>query len=75
MHLTDDAIEKPLCNIKFTQIEGNGRKFHHIQLINSVSPSIAKSVYARISITCAGYQWPCPSGLSTSSPWHSGPGL
>ena len=36
-YLTDNAIAKLyICNEKFCQIEGNGRKFHHIELSNSV---------------------------------------
>ena len=34
--MTDDAIAKALCDIKFSQIEGNGRKFRHRELGNSV---------------------------------------
>ena len=33
-YLTDDAVAK-LCDVKFRQIEGNGRKFRFIQLSNS----------------------------------------
>ena len=35
-YLTDDAIAKLKCDVKFSQIEGNGRKFRHIKLSNSV---------------------------------------
>ena len=35
--MTDDAIfRKALCDVKFRQIEGNGRKFSPIELSNSV---------------------------------------
>ena len=40
LYLTDDAIAKEaLCDVKFRQIEGNDRKFRHIELT-----SIASSV-------------------------------
>ena len=31
MHLTDDAIEKPLRNIKFIKIKENSRKRSHTE--------------------------------------------
>ena len=34
-NITDDATAK-LCDVQFTLIEGNGRKFSHIQLSISV---------------------------------------
>ena len=34
--MTDDAIAKALCDVKFSQIEGNGRKFRHIEIASSV---------------------------------------
>ena len=37
LYVTDDAIfRKALCDVKFRQIEGNGWKFRHIELSNSV---------------------------------------
>ena len=37
LYVTDDAIAKlHICDVKFSQIEGNGRKLRHIQLSNSV---------------------------------------
>ena len=32
LYVTDDAI---MCDVKFSQIEGNGRKFRHIELSTS----------------------------------------
>ena len=31
-----DAVCKALCDVKFSQIEGNGRKFSQIELSNYV---------------------------------------
>ena len=37
LYMTDDAIYcKALCEVKFSHIEGNGRKFRHIELSISV---------------------------------------
>ena len=38
LYLSADAIaSKALCDVKLSQIEGNGRKFRHIDLSNSVT--------------------------------------
>ena len=37
LHVTDDAIAKLyMCDVECSQMEGNGRKFCHIELRNSV---------------------------------------
>ena len=36
LYVTDEAIAKALCDVKFSQIEGTGRNFHHIELSNRV---------------------------------------
>ena len=35
MYMTDDAIAKlhGICNVKFSQIDGNGPNFSHIELL------------------------------------------
>ena len=39
LYVTDEATAKlysTVCDVKFRQIEGNGRTFYHIQLSNSI---------------------------------------
>ena len=39
--MTDDAIEAlRVCDVKFSQIEGNGRKFRHIELRKKAASSV-----------------------------------
>ena len=47
--LADFAVCDVLCDVKFSHIEGNGRKFSHIQLSNIVS-SVKLSNSARADI-------------------------
>ena len=46
-YVTDDA-----WNVKFSQIEGNGRKFRHIELSN-----IASSVKFSNGVSIRGHAW------------------
>ena len=36
LYLTDAIAKLYVCDVKFYQIEGNGKKFSHIQLSNSL---------------------------------------
>ena len=38
--MTDDALQKPLCDEKCSKIERNGIKFIHIELCNAVAASV-----------------------------------
>ena len=52
--MTDDALQKPLCDEKCSKIERNGIKFIHIELCNAVAASVMFSKRVHIK---EGYNW------------------